>query len=55
MAWERGTWTYDPDGAGEAEAVEGEYLTIYEKVGGDWKVVADMGSETSGDDGEDAM
>jgi ketosteroid isomerase-like protein len=55
MAWERGTWTFDPDGAGEAEAVEGEYLTIYEKVGGDWKVVADMGSETSGDDGEDAM
>jgi ketosteroid isomerase-like protein len=55
MAWERGTWTFDPDGEGEAEAVEGEYLTIYEKVGGEWKVVADMGSETSGDDGEDAM
>jgi uncharacterized protein (TIGR02246 family) len=55
MAWERGTWTFDPDGAGEAEAETGEYLTIYEKVGGEWKVVADMGSDTSGDDGDTAM
>ncbi len=55
MAWERGTWTFDPDGAGEAEAETGEYLTVYEKIGDAWKVVADMGSETSGDDGEDAM
>lgn len=55
MAWERGAWTFDPDGAGEDDAETGEYLTIYEKVDGTWKVVADMGSETSGDDGEDAM
>jgi len=54
MAWERGTWTFDPDGAGKAEAETGEYLTIYEKVGGEWKVVADMGSDTSSD-GVDAM
>ncbi len=55
MAWERGAYTYDPDGEGKAGAETGEYITVYEKIGGEWKVVADMGSETSGDDGEDAM
>jgi len=43
MAWERGSWTYDPDGAGDAEAMNGEYVTIYKKVDGVWKATADIG------------
>lgn len=43
MAWERGAWTYDPDGAGEATEMTGEYVTIYEKVDGAWKVASDIG------------
>lgn len=54
MAWERGTWTFDPDGDGELGSMSGAYLTIYEKIGGEWKVVADMGvpSEEMQEDGE---
>lgn len=58
MAWERGSWTYDPDGAGEAEAMTGEYVTVYEKVDGVWKVVSDIGVTHEADDGgmeEDEM
>jgi len=43
MAWERGSWTFDPDGAGEAESMNGEYVTVYKKVDGAWKAVADIG------------
>ena len=43
MAWERGSWTYDPDGAGEAGEMTGEYVTVYTKVDGDWKAVSDIG------------
>ena len=43
MAWERGSWTFDPDGAGEAEPMTGEYVTVYEKVDGAWKVASDIG------------
>lgn len=55
MAWERGSWTYDPDGAGDAEAMNGEYITVYKKVDGTWKAVADMGvtHETEGEGAEE--
>jgi uncharacterized protein (TIGR02246 family) len=43
MAWERGSWTYDPDGAGEAGEMTGEYVTVYKKVDGIWKAVSDIG------------
>lgn len=46
MAWERGTWTFDPDGPGEADELRGEYITVYEKVDGEWKVAADVGVPT---------
>ena len=55
MAWERGTWTFDPDGDGELDSLSGEYLTIYEKIDGEWKVVADMGVPTENADGDEAM
>lgn len=43
MAWERGSWTFDPDGAGEAAEMTGEYVTVYKKVDGAWKVASDIG------------
>jgi uncharacterized protein (TIGR02246 family) len=54
MAWERGTWTFDPDGAGEAGEMTGEYVTIYKKVGDTWKVASDFGVTNEPADLEDA-
>jgi len=53
LAVERGWWTYDPDGEGEAEGDEGEYITIFQKVGDQWMVVADAGASTKADDDEE--
>ncbi len=53
LAVERGWWTYDPDGPGEAEGDEGEYITIYQKVWYQWMVVADASASTKADDDED--
>ena len=44
LAYERGNWTSDPDGAGEAPEEHGEYLTIWKKIDGEWKVQHDAGT-----------
>lgn len=44
MAWETGAWTLDPDGAGEAAAISGSFVTVWSKVDGVWRVAADSGS-----------
>jgi uncharacterized protein (TIGR02246 family) len=41
LALERGWWSFDPDGPGEAAMDEGEYITVFTKVDGEWKVVVD--------------
>ena len=41
LAVERGWYSVDNDAEGDGEAVKGEYLTIFTKVGGEWKVLAD--------------
>ena len=41
LAVERGWYAVDDDGDGEGEADKGEYLTVFTKVGGEWKVLAD--------------
>jgi ketosteroid isomerase-like protein len=41
LAVERGWWSVDADGAGDEEGIKGEYLTVFTKVGGEWKVLAD--------------
>lgn len=46
LAYERGSWTFDPDGAGDVPAANGEYLTVWSKADGSWRVVADAGSTT---------
>lgn len=53
MAWERGAWTFDPDGPGKAPELQGEYITVYEKVDGEWKVAADIGVPTEPMPGEE--
>lgn len=54
LAWERGTWTFDPDGPGPREQTAGAFVTIYEKIDGDWKIAADVGVSTGyGDSGEE--
>jgi uncharacterized protein (TIGR02246 family) len=45
LAFERGNWTSDPDGAGEAPEVYGEYLTVWKKIDGQWKVLHDAGTK----------
>jgi uncharacterized protein (TIGR02246 family) len=44
LAVERGWWTADEDGEGEGAEIKGEYLTVFTKVGGEWKVLADAGA-----------
>lgn len=41
LAVERGWWTIDEDGPGDGEEMKGEYLTVFTKVGGEWKAFAD--------------
>jgi len=55
LAYERGEWNFDPDGAGEAPQVDGAYLTVWKKVDGQWKVVYDAGTTYEDEDeaGED--
>ena len=44
LAYERGSWTHDPDGDGEAAAENGEYLTIWKNVDGTWWCAVDSGT-----------
>jgi len=44
LAYERGSFTHDPDGMGEAPAEQGEYLTVWKKIGGEWKALYDAGT-----------
>jgi uncharacterized protein (TIGR02246 family) len=44
LAVERGQWTADIDGEGEAPEEAGEYLTVWKKIDGQWKVLYDTGT-----------
>ncbi len=44
MAWETGAFTFDPDGAGETPSASGNFVTVWSKVDGVWRVAADSGS-----------
>ena len=54
LAVERGWWVTDEDGEGGQEATNGEYLTVFTKVDGEWKILADaaMALEDEDDDEE---
>ncbi|MCW8984026.1 MAG: nuclear transport factor 2 family protein [Thermoanaerobaculales bacterium] len=51
LAYERGYWTTDPDGAGEAPEENGEYLTVWKKIDGQWKVMKDAGTTIKAEEG----
>lgn len=44
MAYETGSWTFDPDGDGEALSMSGEFITVWTKVDGSWRAAADAGT-----------
>jgi uncharacterized protein (TIGR02246 family) len=46
MAWETGAFTFDPDGEGATPSVSGNFVTVWSKVDGVWRVAADSGSTT---------
>ncbi len=48
LAVERGWWTVDVDGPGDGEEIKGEHLTVFTKVGGERKVLADAGAPVGG-------
>lgn len=53
LAYERGSWAFDPDGPGEAAEEYGEYVTVWKKVGGDWRVAVDAGTTLNGEEEEE--
>lgn len=44
LAYELGSFSFDPDGAGEGAAQEGEYVTVWTKADGTWRAAADAGT-----------
>lgn len=44
MAYETGSWTFDPDGDGEQPAMSGEFVTVWVKADGVWRAAADAGT-----------
>ncbi|HXV40875.1 MAG TPA: nuclear transport factor 2 family protein, partial [Steroidobacteraceae bacterium] len=44
MAYETGSWTFDPDGDGEQPSTSGEFVTVWVKVDGAWRAAADAGT-----------
>ncbi len=50
LAYERGEWTFDPDGPGEGPQVAGAYLTVWKKVDGQWKAIYDTGTTYEAED-----
>src|SRR5262245_59682052 len=45
LAYELGTITHDPDGAGPQPAMTGAFVTVWRKIEGEWYAVADGGTE----------
>ena len=44
LAYERGSFNFDPDGAGEKPAEAGEFVTVWSKADGSWRPVVDAGT-----------
>lgn len=44
LAYELGSFTFDPDGAEAAPAVTGEFVTVWTKVDGTWRAAVDAGT-----------
>lgn len=46
LAAEYGTWTESSSGPAGTGSDRGRYMTVYQKIGGEWKIVADMSVST---------
>jgi len=44
LAWETGDVTVDADGAGEGAPVTGSFVTVWTRIDGQWRAVADAGT-----------
>lgn len=55
LAYERGEWSFDPDGPGEGPQVDGAYLTVWKKTDGQWKVIYDAGTSYEDEDEAEEM
>lgn len=44
LAYELGSFSFDPDGDGEAQATTGEYVTVWTKADGTWRAAVDAGT-----------
>jgi ketosteroid isomerase-like protein len=45
LAYELGSFMFDSDGAGDAVAADGEYVTVWTKADGTWRAAVDSGTE----------
>lgn len=54
LAYELGSFTFDPDGVGDAPSVSGEYATVWVKSDGTWRAAADAGTTVKPAVAEDA-
>ncbi len=52
LAYERGSWTFDPDGPGEAAEEHGEYVTVWKKMDGGWRAAIDAGTTLGAEEEE---
>ena len=50
LAYELGTFLFDPDGAGPQPAGNGEFVTVWTKVDGTWRVAVDAGTQLKADE-----
>lgn len=55
LAYERGHFIQDADGEGEGAPVEGEYVTVWVKIDGEWKAMVDAGTESVSSDDDEGM
>jgi uncharacterized protein (TIGR02246 family) len=55
LAYERGEWSFDPDGPGEEPQADGAYLTVWKKTDGQWKVIYDAGTTYEDEDEAEDM
>jgi uncharacterized protein (TIGR02246 family) len=47
LAYELGTITRDPDGAGPQPAIHGAFVTVWRRIESEWFAVADAGTEAA--------
>ena len=44
---ETGSFTFDPDGEGKKPATSGSFVTVWAKVDGKWRAIADAGDDNA--------